>query len=314
MPDVHGSANNMASWRSGYAEDCKSLYGGSIPSEASIFARSIVLANMEFRHAVTKRALARLCQDKSCCEQNAFRGALHFFVSSWTTQAGFNCRSGRKLPMSSYAEARRMMVDCQLRTYDITDQVVLAAADSVPRELFVPESRRDVAYADQSVMIAEASGGKAARYLMTPMVVARMLQSLGIQQGMSVLDYAGGTGYSAALAADMGANVILWEKDEALAGLAAKVFAATASNIIVTTKSPTGTFDAILVNGACETPPENLFTLLKVGGRLAAITGSGRSARVILYQRYGDGVSGRPVFDAAAPVLDEYRAPAAFAF
>ena len=216
--------------------------------------------------------------------------------------------------MSSFSEARRMMVDCQMRTYDITDQVVLAAADSVPRELFVPEARQAVAYVDQPVLIAEASGGKAARYLLTPMVAARMLQALGIEAGMSVLDYAGGTGYSAALAAHMGARVTLWEQDEALAGLAVKAFAATASDVAVVTKSPTGTFDVILVNGACETPPANLFTLLKVGGRLAAIEGSGRSARVILYQRYGDGVSGRPVFDAAAPVLDEYRAPAAFAF
>lgn len=216
--------------------------------------------------------------------------------------------------MSSYAETRRMMVDCQLRTYDITDQLVLAAADTVPRELFVPENRRDIAYVDQPLMIAEASADRAARFLLTPMVAARMLQALAIEPGMSALEYAGGTGYGAALAAHMGARVTLWEKDELLAAHAGRALAASESDVTVVTAVPVGTFDTILVNGACETRPENLFTLLKVGGRLVVIEGRGRSARVILYQRYGDGVSGRPVFDAAAPVLDEYRTPAAFAF
>lgn len=218
------------------------------------------------------------------------------------------------MTMSSFSEARRMMVDCQLRTYDITDQVVLAAADAVPREAFVPDSRRAVAYVDQPVMVAEANASRGARYLLTPMVVARMLQALEIQPGMTVLDYAGGTGYSAALAAHMGAKVTLWEQDEHLAAEATKALAAAGADVTVVRNVPTGTFDAILVNGACETRPENLFTLLRVGGRIAVVEGRGRASRVILYQRYGDGVSGRPVFDAAAPVLDEYRAPAAFAF
>jgi protein-L-isoaspartate(D-aspartate) O-methyltransferase len=216
--------------------------------------------------------------------------------------------------MGSYTEARRMMVDCQLRTYDITDQLVLAAADSVPREYFVPEARRDVAYVDQPALIADAHGGRSARYLLTPMVAVRMLQALAIQPGASMLDYAGGTGYSAALAAHMGARVTLWEADETLAAQARTAFAATQCDVSVVMKAPAGPFDLVLVNGACETSPANLFTLLNVGGRLAVVEGTGRSARVMLYQRYGDGVSGRPVFDAAAPVLDEYRAPAAFAF
>lgn len=218
------------------------------------------------------------------------------------------------MDMGSFDEARRMMVDCQLRTYDINDQLVLAAADAVPRELFVPEARRTVAYVDQPAMVAAAKGDNAARYLLAPMVAARMLQSLEIQPGMAVLEYAGGTGYGAALAAHMGAVVTLWEPDAALGTQAAAALAACGSDVTVVGSMPVTAFDAILVNGACETPPENLFSLLKTGGRIAVVEGRGRASRVILYQRYGDGVSGRPVFDAAAPVLDEYRAPSAFAF
>lgn len=207
-----------------------------------------------------------------------------------------------------------MMVDCQLRTYDVTDQVVLAAADAVPREIFVPLDRRSVCYADQSLMIAAASPDAGPRYLLAPMVVARMLQALQIKPGDEVLDYAGGTGYSAALAAHMGAKVTMWEPNETLAGQATEPLRAAGAAVTVVSRKPVGSFDAILVNGRCERQPTELFDLLKIGGRLAVIEGGARGARVILYQRYGDGVSGRQVFDAAAQALDEYRASESFAF
>lgn len=216
--------------------------------------------------------------------------------------------------MSSYDEARRAMVDCQLRTFEITNQTLLTAADAVPRELFVPEDRRPVAYVDQQVRIAAGGADKSARYLLTPMVAARMLQTLDVTPGKTLLDYAGGTGYTAALAASMGLDVTLWEPDEALAAAAKAAFTASGLSVATVTTAPAAKFDAILVNGVCQQKPEKLFTLLKDGGKLVLIEGQGAVTRVMLYQSYGDGVSGRPVFDAAAAVLDEFRTPAAFTF
>lgn len=212
--------------------------------------------------------------------------------------------------MDSFAALRRMMVDCQLRTYDVTDRSVLAAADSVPREAFVPEALSHLAYLDQPVVLPGTS-----RALMTPMVVARMIQFLDLQPQEAVLEYAGGTGYGAALAAQMGTRATLWETDAAALELAKSAF--NTADIVVTASADRpadGAFDAILVSGACETTPEDLFPLLREGGRLIVVEGLGRSARVNLYQKSGGAVSARPVFDAAAPALAEFRKKPAFVF
>ncbi len=85
--------------------------------------------------------------------------------------------------MDSFSDLRRMMVDCQLRTYDVTDRAVLAAADAVPREAFLPESLSTWAYLDQPVEIPGTG-----RALMAPMVIARMIQNLAVRPGDNVLE------------------------------------------------------------------------------------------------------------------------------
>lgn len=213
--------------------------------------------------------------------------------------------------MDDFASLRRNMVDCQLRTYDITDRAALAAADSVPREAFVPENLSHLAYLDQSIPLPGTG-----RALMTPMVAVRMIQLLDPQPGEAALEYAGGSGYGAALMADMGVKATLWEPDAAARALAeAALTRAGANEVTVAAAQPAdASFDAILVSGACEVSPEGLFPLLRPEGRLIVVEGLGRAARVMLYLKSGDVVSGRPVFDAAAPVLAEFRRPAAFVF
>ncbi|MDP3410418.1 protein-L-isoaspartate O-methyltransferase [Bosea sp. (in: a-proteobacteria)] len=212
--------------------------------------------------------------------------------------------------MDSFAPLRRMMVDCQLRTYDVTDRAVLAAADEVAREAFMPASLSHLAYLDQAVALPGTG-----RALMAPMVVARMIQTLELQPGDQALEYGGGSGYGAALMSAMGAQATLWEPDEAARAMAESALAATGSAAAIAGGRPTSeAFDAIVVGGACETQPEMLFALLRDGGRLIAIEGSGRAARVMLYQKSGGKVSGRPVFDAAAPALAEFARKPAFVF
>lgn len=212
--------------------------------------------------------------------------------------------------MDSFAALRRMMVDCQMRTYDVTDRAVLAAAAEVPREAFLPPSLSHLAYLDQTVPLPGTG-----RALMTPMVIARMIQGLDLKSGEDVLEYGGGTGYGAALMARMGTQAALWEPDAealAMAELAMREAPGGASASAV--RPADESFDAILVSGACETVPDSLFPLLREGGRLIAVEGFGRSARVKLYHKSGGKVSGRPIFDAAAPVLAEFRKAPAFIF
>lgn len=212
--------------------------------------------------------------------------------------------------MESFAALRRMMVDCQMRTYDVTDRSVLAAADSVPREAFMPPSLSHLAYLDQAVPLPGTG-----RALMTPMVIARMLQVLDLQPGEEVCEYGGGSGYGAALMARMGARVTLWEPDADALALARPALKAAAVDVVATPDRPGDeSFDAMIVSGACETVPDTLFPLLRDGGRLIAVEGLGRAARVTLYHKAGGKVSGRPVFDAAAPALAEFRQKPAFVF
>lgn len=213
--------------------------------------------------------------------------------------------------MESFAALRRMMVDCQMRTYDVTDRAVLAAADEVPREAFLPRSLSHLAYLDQPVPLPGTG-----RALMTPMVIARMIQMLDLQPGEDVLEYGGGTGYGAAVMARMDTQATLWEPDADAFAMAESALRNAAASVSATAERPStdAGFDAILVSGACETVPESLFSLLREGGRLIAVDGLGRSARVNLYQKSGGKVSGRPVFDAAAPVLAEFRRTPAFVF
>lgn len=213
--------------------------------------------------------------------------------------------------MDGFTELRRVMVDCQLRTYDVTDRAVLAAADRVPREAFVPAELTHLAYLDQSVPLPGTG-----RALMAPMVIARMIQVLDLQPGEAVLEYGGGSGFGAALMAEMGTHATLWEPDAAAFALAqAAVAKAGMSNVTLTAARPAeSSFDAVLVSGSCESAPETLFSLVKPEGRLIAIEGSGRAARVKLYQKSGETMTGRPVFDAAAPILQEFRRPPGFVF
>lgn len=214
--------------------------------------------------------------------------------------------------MTDFAALRRNMVDCQLRTYDVIDRGVLGAMDAVPREAFVPASRRELAYLDQPAPLDEL--GAAGRALLTPMVAARMLQTCALKPGQSFMEYAGGTGYLAAAARALGARAVLVEGSAALRQAAeAALEAAGAADVAVMDAPPAGAFDVILVSGACEARPESLLALLADGGRLVAIEGLGRSGRVMLYRKTGDVVSGRPVFDAAGPAIADFLAKPAFA-
>jgi protein-L-isoaspartate(D-aspartate) O-methyltransferase len=213
--------------------------------------------------------------------------------------------------MDDFTSLRRNMVDCQLRTYDVTDRAALAAADAVPREAFVPESLAHLAYLDQPIPLPGTG-----RALMAPMVIARMIQVLDPQPGEDVLDYGGGSGYGAALMDHMGASATLWEPDAAARALAQAALGRSGTEAVAITaaRPAEAGFDAILVSGACEVTPESLFPLLRPEGRLVVVEGTGRAARVMLYLKSADAVSGRPVFDAAAPALAEFRRPAAFVF
>src|SRR5262245_60762761 len=109
--------------------------------------------------------------------------------------------------MTDFAQARRMMVEGQIRTNDVTDLRVLAAFDEVSRERFVPERWRAIAYLDRDVPVQETGG----RCLLKPMVLAKLIQAAEAGEGDRVLDVGCATGYSSAVLAKLARLVVALE-------------------------------------------------------------------------------------------------------
>src|SRR5450432_3771002 len=112
--------------------------------------------------------------------------------------------------MNEYQSVRLNMVESQVRPNKVTDPAILDALLAVPRELFVPASLRGIAYVDEDVPLGNG------RYLMEPMVFARLLQFAEIGSGDSVLDIGCGLGYSAAVMARIARRIVAVEDDPAL--------------------------------------------------------------------------------------------------
>jgi protein-L-isoaspartate(D-aspartate) O-methyltransferase len=221
--------------------------------------------------------------------------------------------------MLDFAQARRTMVDSQLRTFDVNDLALLAAMDTVARERFVPTGWESFAYMDQDVPVAESGGER--RFMLAPMVLGRLIQALDLKAGSRVLDIAGGLGYSAAVMARLGGAVIALESDEGIVDAArTRLAGAGVEGVAVVSGSldqgyPKGApYDAILVNGAVEQKPRHLLEQVADGGRLACVEGRGRAARAMLHVRSGDAFGARALFDAAAPLLSAFRSEPGFVF
>lgn len=216
--------------------------------------------------------------------------------------------------MLDYAQARRLMVDCQLRTFDVNDVAVLDAFDTVPRERFVPPGRADFAYIDQTLTIdAEANETRA---MPAPMVLARMIQALKVRPGLRILDVAAGYGYGAAILRQLGAEVVALESSAALAEAARERLGDGIEVIQAALDAPVkaGPFDAILVEGRVEVRPQTLLDQLRDDGRLVCVLGPHRNAKATLFVRAGDAFGSRALFDASLPGLKAFATEPGFAF
>jgi protein-L-isoaspartate(D-aspartate) O-methyltransferase len=218
--------------------------------------------------------------------------------------------------MADFATQRRMMVDGQVRTADVTDRRLIGAMLDLPREKFVPEASAPLAYLDLDVPLADAQG-ESSRRLLKPMVLAKLVQALDIVEGQKVLDVGCATGYAAALMARLGANVVALEQDDALVRVARTNLAGLAELVQgrLADGYPAGApYDLILVEGRVEVTPEGLCGQLAEGGRLICIEGEGPGGKAMLYQREASGISRRAIFDTAGPALPGFVRPPAFVF
>jgi protein-L-isoaspartate(D-aspartate) O-methyltransferase len=223
------------------------------------------------------------------------------------------------IDMTDFAHARRMMVEGQVRTNDVTEPRLLAAMLALPREAFVPSTSTDVAYLDRDLPVQ--GSGATARCLLKPMVLAKLIQAAAVSESDRVLDVACATGYSSAVLAHLASQVVALEEDAVLARAAEDTLRALGiANVAVRTgpliagAPADGPYDVILLNGTAEIVPQALCTQLRDGGRLVCVLSHGAVARAMLYQSIAGDISGRAIFDAAAPLLPGFTRPAAFVF
>lgn len=222
--------------------------------------------------------------------------------------------------MVDFAKARTTMVDCQIRTVDVTEYDVLDAFAAVPREIFAPDHLKPLAYIDEDLLVS--APGSAPRYVMEPGPLAKLVQLAAILPTDCVLDVGTTTGYSAAILSHLAAAVIALESDEALAATARDNLATLGiSNVEVVVgplqdghaaKAP---YDVILLEGAVELIPPALVDQLGEGGRIIAVVGAnGLAAKAMIYTRSGGSVSGRPAFNTSVRTLPGFAKPKSFVF
>lgn len=217
--------------------------------------------------------------------------------------------------MTDFAQRRTMMVDSQVRPNEVTSYPVIEAMLNVPREEFVPDSRQDIAYAENNIDLAPG------RVLLEPRTLGKMMEVLDLQNTDLVLDIGPGYGYAAALMARIAEAVIAVEDNPELAAEAeARLAAQDVFNVAVVAGplaggcDSQGPYDAVLVEGAIEEFPEALVEQVSDGGRVVAMFREGQLGVVRIGLKRDGRLNWRFAFNASAPILPGFARQQGFVF
>jgi len=212
---------------------------------------------------------------------------------------------------------REHMLQSQILTGHVLDPRILGALMHVAREQFVPESLAGAAYVDAEVPLADG------RFLMEPLVFARILEYAAIEAHETVLDVGCGMGYSAAVLSDLARKVVAVEEGSLSAQ--AKTLLASYPNIeflqgpLAEGMSQSAPYDVIVIEGAIEILPPPLADQLCEGGRLLAVEHNAGAkvaavglGRLVEYKKLRGGLYKRVLCDANAALLPQFRKPQVF--
>ena len=211
--------------------------------------------------------------------------------------------------MTDYASARRAMVESQIRTVKVNHEGLVEALRTIPREIFVPEHLRAIAYIDEDIRIAGD------RFLTEPLVLARLLQAADIGPDDAVLVIGCTTGYGVAVAARLAASVVGLDEDAAMVtGAEGNLANLEIYNGVVVCGDMTrgwpeqAPYDVIVIEGKCDDVPATITDQLSIGGRLVAVLDRSGVGRAVMIRRgAGGGISRRVLFDASVPRLGSFR-------
>ncbi|RYZ74936.1 MAG: protein-L-isoaspartate O-methyltransferase [Lysobacteraceae bacterium] len=204
----------------------------------------------------------------------------------------------------NYNQARETMVEQQVRPWDVLDARVLGTLATLPREKFVPEIHRALAYADVEIPLGPG------QRMMKPVIEGRTLQALALQEGEEVLEIGTGSGYLAACMGALARDVLSLEIDPALAALARTRLDdcglgnnVRIENVDALHFSTERRFDAICVTAAVDQVPSLFLQWLRPGGRLFVIHGRSPAMEAVLIRNAVNGPSIESLFETDLPYL-----------
>ena len=189
----------------------------------------------------------------------------------------------------NFEEARKQMVGQQIRGWDVLDPDVVDVMSRLPREHFVPEQYRNLAYADSEIPIGHG------QIMLRPSVQGRVLQAAQVQHGERVLEIGTGSGYLSACLAALGGEVRSLEYHEDLANGAKKSLNATGNEGVVVVREDAHTLDAdgaeydvIIVTGSLPEADASFMRRLALNGRLVWFLGQAPAMRAEIVTRVED--------------------------
>lgn len=202
-----------------------------------------------------------------------------------------------------FAKARELMVEQQVRPWDVLDVRVLDVLARIPREEFMPAAHRALAYADLELPLAHG------QRTFKPVFEGRVLQSLALDPGEDVLEIGTGCGYLSACLGALAREVVSLELHADLADAARAVLGAQrVANVRVDTADAfawdgTRRFDAICVGGAVDAVPARFLQWLKPGGRLLAVRGRAPAMEAVLVRNGVNAHRIESLFETDLPYL-----------
>ena len=200
------------------------------------------------------------------------------------------------------------MVESQLRPQGVTDPRVLDAMAAVQRENFFPVHTRPLAYVDRSVAIGDG------RFLPPPAVLGRLLTQLMLEPGQHVLVVGAGTGYSSAVLAHIGIDVVALESSAELAARARELGIDVVEGPLEAGWKKLAPYDQILIDGAVESIPDTIVDQLADGGRLGTALVDRGITRLTVGRKASGAFGYLSLGDAGTPALPGFSKPKAFTF
>jgi protein-L-isoaspartate(D-aspartate) O-methyltransferase len=220
--------------------------------------------------------------------------------------------------MTNFTAARINMVDSQIHTMGVVSEPILNAFRTVPREEFVPEDQKGIAYCDEDMPVAKG------RCLMEPVTHARLIQAVTPAANDTVLDVGGATGYSAAILSRLVSRVVSTESNPALLALAQENWARLGCDNVLGQSdnfaegcADMAPYSLIFVGGSVHCVPDALLAQLAPHGRLVAVVRckDDKIGRATMFVKTAGGtISERVLFDAAVPYLPGFEPRTEFVF